>query len=122
MTIGQLARIAGMNASTIRYYEKLGLIQAERNESNYRVYNDQDVLRLQLIIHSTKLGFTLNQIKQFVDTLFRDDITLSDLDDIITAKIGEIDNRISLLEERKRNLLDLIEKCPIHERLSAIID
>jgi DNA-binding transcriptional MerR regulator len=122
MTIGKLASTAGLNASAIRYYEKQGLLHAVRNESNYRVYTDQDLLRLQLIINSTKLGFTLNQIKQFLDTLFQEDTTLSDLDDIIKDKISEIDSRISLLEERKENLLNLIEKCPIHERLSGMID
>jgi MerR family copper efflux transcriptional regulator len=122
MKIGQLASTAGLNTSAIRYYEKQGLLQAARNGSNYRVYDDQDLLRLQLIVNSTKLGFTLSQIKHFLDTLFRDDITLSDLDDIIKDKIAEIEDRIALLEERKEDLLNLVEKCPLHERLSGMID
>jgi DNA-binding transcriptional MerR regulator len=54
MKIGQLASTAGLNTSAIRYYEKQGLLQAARNGSNYRVYDDQDLLRLQLIVNSTK--------------------------------------------------------------------
>ena len=60
MTIGRLAKAAGVNIDTIRYYERHGLLpRAARRESGYREYARADVARLTFIRRAKELGFSL---------------------------------------------------------------
>src|SRR2546429_2273492 len=64
LTIGQLARLSGIKAKTIRYYEEIGLLPpAQRRESGYRCYGEQDVNRLMLLRRIRLLGVPLAEIK-----------------------------------------------------------
>lgn len=64
MKIGELARLAGSNAETIRYYEREGLLpKASRSESNYRIYTDAHLERLTFIRHCRNLDMTLGEIR-----------------------------------------------------------
>ena len=66
MRIGKFAVFAGTNASTIRYYEQIGLLPApKRIGSNHRHYGEADVARLGFILRCRALGFSLEQIRQF---------------------------------------------------------
>lgn len=67
LTIGRLARAAGVGVETIRYYERLGLLsQPRRPVSGYRIYNDDHLLRLQFIKRAQGLGFTLEEINELL--------------------------------------------------------
>ncbi len=64
MKIGELARKAGCQVVTIRYYEKEGLLGSpERTGSNYRIYSDEDLDRLRFIRHCRLHGMTLAEIR-----------------------------------------------------------
>ena len=64
MKIGELAERSGIPASTIRYYEKEGLLpKAQRGANGYRVYQDNALERLDLIQLGQKLGFSLDAIR-----------------------------------------------------------
>jgi MerR family copper efflux transcriptional regulator len=63
MTIGRLAKQAGVNIDTIRYYERNGLIpEPLRRASGYRQYGVGDLRRLRFILRAKDLGFTLAEI------------------------------------------------------------
>jgi len=65
MKIGELAKYLKINTSTIRYYEKQGLLpEPERTSSGYRVYNETDIKALNIIKLAQSLGFNLNEIRQ----------------------------------------------------------
>jgi DNA-binding transcriptional MerR regulator len=67
MTIGQLARDAGVAESTVRYYEKEGVLaRARRSQAGYRRYDESDVERLRLVLRAKALGFTLTEIRDVV--------------------------------------------------------
>ncbi len=67
MTIGRLARAAGVNIDTIRYYERHGLLpQASRRDSGYREYAVDDVARLSFIRRAKELGFSLADIAELL--------------------------------------------------------
>ena len=58
LTIGQLARQTGTKAETVRYYEKIGLLQPPlRSDGNYRYYSAQDQRRLSFVRRARELGF-----------------------------------------------------------------
>ncbi len=69
MKIGQLAEKSGLAASTIRFYERKGLLpKARRLPSGYRDYDVNALEHLQLIKFSQSLGFTLDELPTLLDT------------------------------------------------------
>src|SRR6267154_1588542 len=69
MKIGELAARAGINASAIRYYEKVGLLTAAHRTGGQRRYADESLSRLLLICFSSQMGFTLGEIRIFLNGL-----------------------------------------------------
>src|SRR5260370_27485161 len=69
MKIGQLARSAGLNASAIRYYEKRGLLAPPQRLGGQRRYPSDALSRALLIRFATEMGFTLAEIKLFLNGL-----------------------------------------------------
>jgi|TARA_Y100000815_G_C13347038_1_gene502476 DNA-binding transcriptional MerR regulator len=68
LTIGQLARAAGVKIPTIRYYEQMGLMAvAERSAGNQRRYESHDRERLSFIKHARDLGFTIEAIRELLE-------------------------------------------------------
>ncbi len=64
MKIGELARSTGATVKTIRFYEDAGLIRAApRTESGYRIYEKDDVERLEFIRSAKCLGMSLDEIR-----------------------------------------------------------
>lgn len=68
MRSGELARSAGVNLETIRFYERQGLLPAPaRTLSGYRSYQQSDLERVLFIKRNQEIGFTLAEIKQLID-------------------------------------------------------
>ncbi len=66
-TIGQLARRVGMPTSTLRYYEKLGLLSpAQRTDAGYRLYDSDAEQTLTFIHRAQRIGFSLSDIGHFL--------------------------------------------------------
>lgn len=67
LTVGRLAETAGVRASTVRYYEKLGLLpQATRTLTGYRVFPHHAARRITLVRAAQRLGFPLHDIAGFL--------------------------------------------------------
>lgn len=67
-TVGQLSKLTGVSVRTLHYYEKLGLLQPDRNSGNqYRSYSENDILRLQKIAVLKQMHFKLSEIKVILD-------------------------------------------------------
>lgn len=75
MRIGELSRQAGITPRVIRHYEEQGLIRSNRTEHGYRLYADDDLHKLRIILKLRKLEFSLDEIRQllprFRDTRFQ---------------------------------------------------
>jgi MerR family transcriptional regulator, copper efflux regulator len=67
--IGEMAKFAQVSKRTIDYYTKLGLLEAERSESNYRYYSEESLERLKLIEVFKKEKLTLEEIRERLDAL-----------------------------------------------------
>lgn len=107
MLIGQLAKLSGFSRDTIRYYEKIGLIEVPRGarrENNYKDYPNSVLLALKAIRKYKDLGFTLEEIREL---LVRESIQVLDvkkLIELIDLKITGIDTEIEKLHEYKMKL------------------
>ncbi|WP_243663582.1 MerR family transcriptional regulator [Rhodothermus marinus] len=67
LTRGELARRVGVRPSTIRYYEQQGLLPAPaRTARGYRIYTEDDVVRLRFIRRAQALGFSLRTIRELL--------------------------------------------------------
>src|SRR6185436_15124412 len=66
---GQFARRASVTLRTLRYYDRVGLLcPRQHTESGYRLYVDEDLLRLQQILALKFLGFSLQEVQACLDT------------------------------------------------------
>ncbi len=68
LTIGHLARAAGVNVETVRYYQRVGLVkEPARPAEGYRQYPPETVERIRFIKRAQKLGFSLKEISELLD-------------------------------------------------------
>ena len=113
LTIGKVARLAGVGIETIRFYERGGLVaDPPRKESGYRQYGRETVSRLRFIHRARELGFSLGEIK---DLLFLRVDPGETCDHIVVRaeeKILEIDEKIRTLQRMKKALGALAKACP----------
>ncbi len=112
LTIGQLAKCAGVNLQTIRYYERRGLIpEPPRNESGYRQYSQKEVSRTLFIKGAQGLGFSLKEIEELLSLKMEPGTTCGDVKSRVEAKISDIEEKILALQQIKDALLSLTERC-----------
>ena len=73
MKIGELARLSGVAASRIRFYEASGLLQpAQRQANGYREYAPETLTRLEIILRAQNAGFSLDEIRAILPTHLND--------------------------------------------------
>ena len=109
MKIGELAEVAGVSTSSIRFYEKHGLIpQPERRNNGYRDYPDAMVSRLRTIVMSKSLGFSLSEIRQFLPEDPNDLIERSDIIANLEKKLIDVDQKLRDLRVIRQNLNEMI--------------
>ncbi|GAB6170734.1 Hg(II)-responsive transcriptional regulator [Paradesulfitobacterium aromaticivorans] len=111
-TIGELAKNAGVNIETIRYYERLGLIpEPPRTQSGYRVFPLEVVHRIRFIKRSQDLGFTLSEINKLLSMTESGSYGCREVREFASQKIKEIELKIHDLQNMKSILQDLSSKC-----------
>jgi Hg(II)-responsive transcriptional regulator len=129
LTIGRLAKQAGLGIETVRFYERLGLIEAPpRTNSNYRVFPVEEVARLRFIKRAKSLGFTLSEIKELLFIRQDPHATKADIKNRTLVKLEDVNKKISDLTRIKKALEHLasscdghgsLEECPILEALDS---
>jgi MerR family redox-sensitive transcriptional activator SoxR len=108
MKIGQLASRAGVNASAIRYYEKMGLLAAPHRVSSQRRYPTDALDRVLLIRFAGEMGFSLGEIKLFLHGLRESAPVGPRWKKLAHRKIKEVEENIQrslLLKSLLENLL-----------------
>ncbi len=119
MLIGELSKKSGFSRDTLRYYEKLGLINPDyRREGNYREYGARVVSVLLFIQRTKKLGFTLAEIKGMLPSQ-NQSYSCGVVMKVVSGKIEKINAEIAKLNGYKRELKDLMHACEADSILSA---
>lgn len=112
ISIGQLAKAAGVGVETVRFYERKGLLDAPaRKQSGYRQYEDEAVERLRFIRQAQQVGFTLKEIGELLDLRDDPDARRVDVRARATAKIDDIDAKVRDLLAMRGSLVGLLESC-----------
>ena len=117
MHIRDLARQTDVNPSTIRYYERIGILSPARLPDNgYRSYREDDVERLHFVVRAKALDFSLDEIREILAFRERGEAPCVYVLGRIDGKLSEIDQRIATLEQMKNELRQLqAESLPIIE-------
>ena len=113
MTIGRLAKEAGVNIDTIRYYERNGLIpEPVRRASGYREYEVADVRRLRFIVRAKDLGFKLAEIAELLSLSADRDV--GGVKRRAEQRLEQVEHKIEELQRVRRGLKTLVDACPGH--------
>lgn len=108
MEISDIARLTGVPAKTVRYYEEIKLLPpAERKQNGYRVYAEPDVNRLKLVAGLRRLDFSLDDIKEILDLRDRRIAPCNVLLQQLEGKAKEIHHRLDELKRLERDLKKL---------------
>jgi DNA-binding transcriptional MerR regulator len=113
-SVTELAKDLGVTARAIRFYESKGLI-APRRAGTTRVYTHRDRGRMILILRGKKLGFSLREIKDYLD-LYVVDTTLTEQ---IQMLLKGVRSRVALLEDQREALEESLAELKAIERLAA---
>jgi len=107
LTIGEVARQAGVAATTLRYYERIGLVPAPTRLGGQRRYDDAVLARLEVIGLCKSAGFALEEIQM----LFADDAPGRPASRALAeAKLAEIDAQMASLA-RARAVIEWGMRC-----------
>ena len=111
-TIGRLALRAGIPVSTVRYYERSGILRPDgRTEGNYRQYSDKALARLRFILAAKVNGFTLADVKALLD--FRDGRTqpCQEVQELIEERLAALEARLQQMNQVRDVLHSSLDHC-----------
>lgn len=112
LTIGQLAKAAGVNVQTVRYYERRRLLTpSSRKPSGYRLYSDEAIRRLRFIKNAQALGFTLREIAELLDLRVTSTARCGDVQRKAQAKLNYVKAKVQDLRALAKSLEGLIRAC-----------
>jgi Hg(II)-responsive transcriptional regulator len=113
MSVGELAKSAGVHTETIRYYEREGLMpEPDRTSGGHRMFANSDLTRLHFIQRAKACGFTLREVKELLYLRESDLATCTDVREKAEQKLAETDRKLKSLTELRKHLKQLIEDCP----------
>ncbi|MDT8436661.1 MAG: MerR family transcriptional regulator [Gemmatimonadota bacterium] len=116
LTIGRLARAAGVHIETIRFYERRGLLpDPPRTRSGYRQYPPRAVKRLRFIRRAQGLGFTLDEIAELLELRVDEVAACHDVELRVRAKLRDVATKIAELRRIEGALERLVAACETRE-------
>ncbi len=125
MTIGRLAKAAGVNVETIRYYQRRGLItEPHKPQGGHRRYSPAAITRIAFIRRAQQLGFSLAEVKELLQ--HSDGANHRETRRIAERKQESLELQIAQLTRMRKRLKSLVERsikaggkgmCPITEAL-----
>ncbi len=110
MTVNELAAELGITARAIRFYEAKGLLSPARDGHNGRVFGRRDRGRLLLVLRGKALGFSLDEIRGYLDLYDADPTQRTQLHDLlgkVRARIAALEGQRQALEQTLAELRDI---------------
>ena len=108
---GDLARLTGVSADTIRHYEKLGILpKSPRTEGGYRSYSANAVERVQMTRRALALGFSLNELADILRTHDNGGIPCRQVLDLTEEKLRSLGTQIQELRRTQKYMRQLVRE------------
>jgi len=112
LTIGALARRAGVGVETVRFYERKGLVRRPpRPERSFRVYPEETVARIRFVRQAQTLGFTLREIAGLLGLRVKPGTDSAAVRSRAVAKLANVEARLAELESIRAALAKLVAGC-----------
>ena len=111
MQIGQIAKQLGLSVDAIRFYERNKLLAPTRSEGGFRLYSSDDLTALQFIRSLQTLGFSLNEIREFVSLRTNDLRACSAVRNMLDHKLKDIQAKRIALAKLEDELKAALTKC-----------
>jgi MerR family transcriptional regulator, redox-sensitive transcriptional activator SoxR len=110
LTIGEVARRAGVASSAIRYYESIGLLPEPQREGGQRRYDETAIGKLAFVGVAQSAGFSLDEIKELLDGVDGGDGMAAPMQSLSASKLAEVE---ALLERTKamKGWLEVAKQC-----------
>ncbi len=106
--LGELAAAAGVSPSAVRYYEAQGLLPRPERRSGRRVYDREDLRRLQLLAFARRVGFNIAELKRLAAAFPGSAPEV--LDEAVRGRLSQVDDMIRELQSTREQLV-LAEAC-----------
>lgn len=111
-TISQLARSAGVPVSTVRYYERAGLLRPDaRTGANYRSYSPASLARLRFIRAAQASGFSLKDVRELLGLTASDDSPCEEVETVTRNRLAEVRQKIRELRHVETVLRQSLDAC-----------
>ncbi|GAB4147236.1 MAG: helix-turn-helix domain-containing protein [Planctomycetaceae bacterium] len=111
-TISQLAKAANVPTTTIRYYERIGLLKPEdRSVGNYRLYTEASLQMLKFIRAGQESGFTLEDIRVLLVAEEDEIPCCCDVQPLIEQRLEDVKQKLAKLHQVQRVLQSALRKC-----------
>lgn len=112
MKIGELAQLSRCSTETIRYYEKIGLLNpANRGTNNYRRYTDAHAEQLRFVRNCRSLDMTHDEIRELLNYMDSSKENCAPINDLIKEHLNHVSTRISELQDLEQQLHLLHQRC-----------
>jgi MerR family transcriptional regulator, copper efflux regulator len=112
LTIGALAKAAGLTTPTIRYYEEIGLLPAaRRTEGGQRHYHPSDIERVTFIKQCRDFGFSIDRVRMLLELSVSRDRDCSETRDIAQAHLEEVQAKLRELKALELRLKGFVRRC-----------
>ena len=119
MRIGELARQAGVDVQTVRYYEREGVLDAPaRTGSGYRSYGPEHLERLNFVRHCRSLDMPLAEIKRLIALSREKSISCDEVNALVRAHLARVQAKRRSLEELEKQLAALNAQCESGHRVA----
>lgn len=116
MKISSVAEAAGVEVSTVRYYERRGLVpEPPRSDSGYRQYDESVVHRIRFVREAQQLGFTLEEIEELLELRVEGPGSCEAVEAATREKARAVDQKIRELRRLRAVLARLARACEEQE-------
>lgn len=104
--INEIAKLYGIGVDSLRYYERLGILQPRRDTNGYRLYPLKEMYKLNMIRDLRQLRFSMAQIKEYLDDQTVDNTLrlLRQEEDLVAQQLAQLKHKARLLEQRVETL------------------
>jgi MerR family mercuric resistance operon transcriptional regulator len=112
ITIGQLARAAGVNIETVRYYERIGLVaKPARTAGGQRSYCREDARHLAFVRRARELGFSIDDIRALLRLAAPGQRSCADVEGIARAHLRNVQTKLADLAKLENILAATVDQC-----------
>ena len=112
LTIGELARGAAVPTSTVRYYERSGLLKPDqRSGGNYRQYHPRTLEKLRFIRSAQGIGLSLKEVSELLALTSSDADPCPDVEEVLKRRIAEVREKVRDLRRMEKALTEALNTC-----------